>query len=243
MMENYRNEPRALSLDLIFFERKMQMEENVKLEGSEQQPDCNEANLQPEAENTNEEEGLQHEEESFVEVKFNKEIKKLTLSEAANLAQKGMKLESLMPIMDKLKRLSKSAGMSVDGYISHLEGGNTQLRKSELLKECGGNEKIAEHILALEEGARLREEFEEIKAEFPQISSLDELPEEVKSAAKLKGTGLLFEHLLYEHRLRKAASEELDRKEQRQAQSLGSVSANVGTSAVDTEFLKGVWGR
>jgi len=242
-MEIYRNEPRALSLDLIFFERKMNMEENVKLEGSEQLPDCNDANLQPEAETTNEDKGLQTQQEGFVEVKYNKEIKKLSLSEAATLAQKGMKLDSLLPIMDKLKRLSKSAGLSVDGYISHLEGKNIELRKSELLKECGGNEKIAEHILALEEGSRLREEFEEIKAEFPQISSLDELPQEVKSAAKLKGTGLLFEHLLYEHRLRRAAREELSRKEQRVAQSLGSVSANVGTNAADAEFLKGVWGK
>ena len=152
-------------------------------------------------------------------------------------------LESLLPIMDKLKRLSKTAGMSVDGYISYLEGGNNQLRKSQLLKECGGNEELTEHILALEEGVRLQEEFEEIKAEFPQISSLDELPEEVKSAAKLKGTGLLFEHLLFQHRLRKAAEEELGRKEKRAAQSLGSVSANTRNNAVDAEFLKGVWGK
>ena len=219
------------------------MEENVKFEDSLQQPDCDEANLQPEAENTNEDKGLIQEQEGFVEVKFNKEIKKLTLSEAATLAQKGMKLDSLMPIMDKLKRLSKTAGMSVDGYISYLEGGNNQLRKSQLLKECGGNEELTEHILALEEGVRLQEEFEEIKAEFPQISSLDELPEEVKSAAKLKGTGLLFEHLLFQHRLRKAAEEELGRKEKRAAQSLGSVSANTRNNAVDAEFLKGVWGK
>ncbi|MBR6572319.1 MAG: hypothetical protein IKK77_01195 [Clostridia bacterium] len=219
------------------------MEENVKFEDSLQQPDCDEANLQPEAENTNEDEGLIQEQEGFVEVKYNKEIKKLTLSEAATLAQKGMKLDSLMPIMDKLKRLSKTAGMSVDGYISYLEGGNNQLRKSQLLKECGGNEELTEHILALEEGVRLQEEFEEIKAEFPQISSLDELPEEVKSAAKLKGTGLLFEHLLFQHRLRKAAEEELGRKEKRAAQSLGSVSANTRNNAVDAEFLKGVWGK
>ena len=219
------------------------MEENVKLEDSQQLPDCNEANLQPETETTNEEEGLRAEQEGFVEVKYNKEIKKLTLSEAATLAQKGMKLESLLPIMDKLKRLSKTAGLSVDSYISKLEGEDNELRKSELLKECGGNEKLTQHILALEEDSRLREEFEEIKAEFPEMNSLDELSEEVKSAAKLKGTGLLFEHLLYEHRLRRAAEEELSRKEQRQAQSLGSVSANVRTNAVDTEFLKGVWGK
>ena len=154
-----------------------------------------------------------------------------------------MKLESLLPIMDKLKRLSKTAGLSVDSYISKLEGEDNELRKSELLKECGGNEKLTQHILALEEDSRLRQEFNEIKAEFPEMNSLDELSEEVKSAAKLKGTGLLFEHLLYEHRLRRAAEEELSRKEQRQAQSLGSVSANVRTNAVDTEFLKGVWGK
>ena len=219
------------------------MEENVNLENLEEQPDSAREDLQPETENTNEDEGLRNEQEGFVEVKFNKEMKKLTLSEAATLAQKGMKLESLMPVMDKLKRLSKTAGMSVDGYISHLEGKSTELRKSQLLKECGGNEKLAEHVLALEDASRLREEFADVKAQFPNLNSLDDLPEEVKSAAKLKGTGLLFEHLLYEHRLRLAAQEELNRKEQREAQSLGSVGVNTPVNAVDSEFLKGVWGK
>ena len=220
------------------------MEENVKLYALNQQPDCEEISLQSEAPSTKEETDQPiSEQEGFVEVKFNKETKKLTLSEAATLAQKGMKLESLMPVMDKLKKLSKTAGMSVDGYISHLEEENTKLRKSELLKECGGNEEIVDRILSLEEGERLRDEFLEVKAHFPQLMSIDQLPEEVKTAAKLKGTGLLFEHLLYEHHLRQAAEEELSRKEKIQAQSLGSVGANAPTNAVDSEFLKGVWGK
>ncbi len=218
------------------------MEENVILQKENQQPDCDEANLQPEADKTNEGEGLSDkiEEEAFVEVKFNKETKKIPLSEATILAQKGMKFDSLAPAFEKLKGLSKNAGMSLDGFINSLE---SQSRRAELLKECGGNEKIVDRILNLEEGSKALEELERIKAEFPKINSLDDLPNEVKTAAKEKGTGLLFEHLLFEHRQRRAAEEELSRKEQREAQSLGSLSVNSPTSAVDNEFLKGVWGK
>ncbi len=216
------------------------MEENVNLLEEIQQPDCDEATLQPEAEDTNQGDGLSEKEEAFIEVKFNKETKKISLKEAATLAQKGMKFDMLSPAFEKLKGLSKNAGLTVDGFISHLEN---QSHRSQLLKECGGNEKLVDRIIDLEKSSKALEELGEIKAEFPEINSIDDLPQEVKTAAKEKGTGLLFEHLLFQHRLKRAASEELSRREQRETQSLGSLSVNSPTSAVDTEFLKGVWGK
>lgn len=218
------------------------MEENVNLLEENQQPNCDEAILQPEPEDTNQGDGPSEkgEEEAFIEVKFNKEMKKIPLREAVILAQKGMKFDTLSPAFEKLKGLSKNAGMTVEGFISSLED---QSHRAQLLKECGGNEKIVDRILDLEESSKAFKELGEIKAEFPEITSVDDLPEEVKTAAMTKGTGLLFEHLLFEHRLRRAAEEELSRKEKREAQSLGSLSVNSPTSAVDNEFLKGVWGK
>ena len=218
------------------------MEENVILQEENQQPDCDEANLQPDADKTNEGDGLSEElkEETFIEVKFNKEMKKIPLNEAVILAQKGMKYDLLSPAFEKLKGLSKSAGMTVDRFVSEIE---SQSHRAQLLKECGGNEKIVDRIIDLEEGSKALEELREIKAEFPHINSMDDLPDEVKTAAKTNGTGLLFENLLYEHRQSRAAEEEFSRKEKREAQSLGSLSVNSPTSAADNEILKGVWGK
>ena len=52
-----------------------------------------------------------------------------------------------------------------------------------------------------------------------------------------------FEYLLYEHHLRRAAAEELSRRKTAEEAALGSLSSGSSRSAVDAEFLKGVWGR
>ena len=107
------------------------MEENVNLLEEIQQPDCDEATLQPKADETNQGDGLPERDETFIEVKFNKETKKIPLSEAVNLAQKGMKFDMLSPAFEKLKGLSKNAGLTVDGFISQLEN---QSHRTQLLK-------------------------------------------------------------------------------------------------------------
>ncbi len=214
------------------------MEENVNLT-PEGQPEPPEGNLPPESEETTPLKG--NTESAFVEVKFNKEIKRLSLDEAATLAQKGMKFDLIASDLEKLKALSKGEGLSVSDYISRLEGKKRDKQLTELLDKCGGNSELAEKLLKLEAADR-PDEFAALKAEFPD-ASYDELPDEVKTAAELKGTGLLFEYLLYEHRQRVAANEELLRREASKKLSLGSLSSGISRDAADTEFLKGVWGK
>lgn len=59
--------------------------------------------------------------EVTVPVKFNKETVNLTLSEAATLAQKGMKLDKIAPDVERLKNLAKSKNLSVNDYLLSLE--------------------------------------------------------------------------------------------------------------------------
>lgn len=197
------------------------------------------------------EEGLQSEGEvttpaadntdsAFVEVKFNKEIKKLSLDEAATLAQKGMKFDMVSAELERLKKLSAAEGLSVGDYLTRIETQRSEKLKEELSAKCGGDAELAEKLMKLQ--GELPEADADFKKEFPALSP-EALPEEVKTAAKLKGTGLLFEYLLYEHRNRVAAAEETARSQRAEAESLGSLSSEPARSAVDAEFLKGVWGR
>ena len=180
-------------------------------------------------------------ESAFVEVKFNKETKKLTLDEAATLAQKGMKFDMISDQFARLKQLAEEDGLTVKGYLDRIDTERSSRRKEILLEKCSGDEELAEKLLKLE-GKDRPDEFSTLLAEFPELTP-ESVPEEVKTAAQLKGTGLLFEYLLYEHRLRVAAAEELERNKTAQEKSLGSLSSGTGRSITDDHFLKGVWGK
>lgn len=90
---------------------------------------------------------------------------------------------------------------------------------------------------------KLPDGIERINREFPEISSPDMLPEEVKTAAKQNGTGLLFEYLLYEHRQRRAAAEEAQNQTFTADSTTGSLSADDRQDPAAAEFLRGVWGK
>lgn len=182
-------------------------------------------------------------ENGFIEVKFNKEIKKLNLEEAATLAQKGMKFDMISAEFELLKELSKSAGMSPAEYLKGLKNSAEEKRLSELTAKCSGDSELALKILKAESSPSAPDEMDALSTEFPEIKGMEDVPEEVKTAAKIKGTGLLFEYLLYEHRQSLAAREELSRRELAERASLGPLSIGSENSAVDAEFLKGIWGK
>lgn len=180
--------------------------------------------------------------ENFIEIKFNKEIRKLGLEEAATLAQKGLKFDMISEDFEMLKELSKREGKSPSQYLKELKNQRDTLRLDELTAKCSGDSELAEKLFKAEEKDQT-DDFLSLKKEFPELASADDIPEEVKTAAEIKGTGLLFEYLLYEHRENLAAKEELNRREIAEKASLGSLSFGSDRSAVDAEFLKGIWGK
>ncbi len=203
------------------------------------QPEPQGENLPPENADT-----IQHQgktESAFVEVKFNKETKKLTLDEAATLAQKGMKFDMISGDFSRLKSIAEADGLTVKEYINRLDAEINEKKVCELAEKCGGDKELAQRVLNAEKGNRPDKDAQ-FSAEFPDLD-VESLPEEVKTAAEIKGTGLLFEYLLYEHRKRVAAAEENLRREKAEQSSLGSLSCGTNTNAADAEFLKGVWGR
>lgn len=85
--------------------------------------------------------------------------------------------------------------------------------------------------------------IETLCREFPEISSVEMVPEEVKTAAEKSNRGLLFEYLLYEHRQRRAAAAEEKNQSFTAFATTGSLSADDRQDPTAAEFLRGVWGR
>ena len=180
--------------------------------------------------------------EIFVPVKYNKEIINLELDKAAELAQKGLKFEAIAADYENLRRLAAENGRSVSEYLRFIEQTDRQTRKNELLEKCGGNEEMADYVLSLEKPREENSGFEELKAEFPNIKDISDLPQSVIQNAQMKGTLLLDEYLRYRHNEKKNARRAAAQSENNEALSVGSqTDRKGGTSPETAEFLKGLW--
>ncbi len=175
---------------------------------------------------------------AFLEVKFNKEIKKLSLEEATTLAQKGMKLDKISAELDALQAMAKEQGVGLSEFVSRLKSKRSNEKISALREKYSDDSELCELLCTLDKNKETKE-MDELKALIPDVG---EIPQEVKTAAKTSGKGLLVEYLLYEHRLAAAAKSEQTRQEAAQSQSLGPLSAGAGNTT-DAEFIKGIWGN
>lgn len=213
------------------------MEEMIKEEALGQ-PNPEENTFSQEAEDTTPQPS---DNDAFIEVKFNKETRKLTLDEAATLAQKGMKLDQISEELEILKALSKEKGIGLKEFVKQLEGQSRERKIDALREKYSDDSELSELLSAL--GAN-GEDDEAVKLhnELPDVV-FEEIPQEVKAAASLNGRGLLLEYLLYEHRQHKACENEEIRQEKTREQSLGSLSGSSSQNTADSEFIKGIWGK
>ncbi|MBR4909920.1 MAG: hypothetical protein IKZ47_01185 [Clostridia bacterium] len=180
-------------------------------------------------------------ENGTVSVKFNKEIKKLTADEAATLAQKGMKFEMIENDFSRLRTLAAKNSMSVSEYINHLEDQRAKERKEELLKECGGNEELAEHVMELENFRGEDDGLDELREYFPTVRSLSDLPRAVVETARLKGENLLKSYLTYRLLRKRQAAEQTAAEKSAESASVGSQKG--GSDRGEDDFIRALWGR
>ena len=110
------------------------------------------------------------EKEMLIPVKFNKEVKNLTLEEATLLSQKGLKYDAIEKQWERLKAFAKDDNISTTEFLDALEKRRTEQRIDELTKECGGNSEIAKKFVMLEknrsDSLAGEEEFKEFFPEF-----------------------------------------------------------------------------
>ncbi|MBE6728990.1 MAG: hypothetical protein E7568_02005 [Ruminococcaceae bacterium] len=181
-------------------------------------------------------------EDPFIPVKFNKETRNLTVSEASCLSQKGLKYDAISPQWEKLKLFARQENMSTAQFLDALEKERTQRKTEELTRQCGGNSDMAKRIMELEgvkeEVIRGEKDFKEY---FPHKST-DSLPSEVLDRVKENNSNLLDEYLRY-----KARNENVKRAEEKQLRenllsSVGSQKdSGISRTEESREFIRGIW--
>lgn len=179
-----------------------------------------------------------------ITLKFNKEIREIPYEEAVVLAQKGLKFDKISAEFDRLKQLAVKSGKSISEYITEIESRELSERRSQLLEGCAGNEELTDHILSLEKEAKNThsDALAQLKEEFPEINSTEDLPDEVRESVELLGGNLLTAYLLYNHRQRRAAEISSLKQQQSREASVGSQQryAAENTGGIE-EFIKGIW--
>ncbi len=181
--------------------------------------------------------------EQFIPVKYNKEIIKLSFERAGELAQKGMKFEALSNDLEVLKQLANDNGKTVSQFLSDLKLKKSDTKRDSLLEKCGDDTELANEVMRLyEQNSETDDGFEEVKINFPEIKSRNDLPESVIENAKLCGRPLLDEFLRYRLKEEKAVKENILLQQRGQASSMGSqLNKSRGENPEAAEFLKGLW--
>lgn len=183
--------------------------------------------------------------EIIIPIKYNKEIINLSLERAQELAQKGMKFDMISEDYEALKELALKSNKNVSEYIAELKNNAALERLNEIIEKCGGDNEFAEHILKLENGNNTDiRGFGELKECFPKITTIEDLPEIVVEAAKLKGTLLLDEYLRFLHKEKLAMNESIKKQNLTNQSTLGPfVNKKGGDNPETAEFLRGLWQR
>ena len=137
------------------------------------------------------------ENDRVIPIKFNKEIRNLTLEEATLLSQKGLKYDTIEKQWSRLLTMAKEDGFSAQEFLDALEKGRTSKRLEELTKECGGNGEIAQRIIDLEKGKKHSlKGYEELKEYFPDLAEEEDVLFFVVPLLELLFFAVLLEELL-----------------------------------------------
>ena len=206
--------------------------------------------------------------EQMLTVKFNKQLRSLSREDATVYAQKGMKYDTISPLLDTLKYVATSEGKTLTEFVESIRKTHEDDLFSRLMERCG-DEEIAKELLEVERGKhkaafesllerekneeveteeavtkRMSAEFDELRREFPQYSDFSKVPKVVVREAVEKGIPLLDAQLRYEHRERvKVENAKADQASAAKA-SVG-VQKSAGTetaSPVEAALMKGLWG-
>lgn len=177
-------------------------------------------------------------------VKFNKELRELSMDEASALAQKGLKYDTVKDELERLKNLAASSGKNITDFITEMENQKKNAHKNDLLESCSGNEELVNRIIELE-GNSANDEvlgFSELKTEFPEIKEISDIPSEVLEETEIKGGNLFDAYLRYLHKQTRQAKRYMEQKNKTEQSSVGSQLGHGSTvSNANEEFIKGLW--
>lgn len=184
--------------------------------------------------------------ETTVSVKFNKKVHNLSLEEAAVLAQKGLKYDTVEADLSRLRALACEKGQNITDYITDIENRISQKKREDLQSRCS-DEELVEHILTLESGQKSQafSGFDELIAAVPEIKCEADVPEPVLEAVRQKGGNIFNEYLRYRYSQEKLVSENEKKRSENEQATAGSQirHSENGMSEDACEFIKGLWSK
>lgn len=182
--------------------------------------------------------------EKVIPIKFNKEVRNLSIEEASVLSQKGLKYDAIEAQWERFKALAANENSSTGDLLTALENRRTEKRIEELTKECGGNSEIAKKFAELEGGTPHTLKGEKDFLEFFPDKNPNDLPEEVLNRAKQNNSNLLDEYLRYCAGIYIENAREKARQEANRKSSVGSQkNSGIYRSPESVEFIRGLWNK
>ena len=170
------------------------------------------------------------EQERGIEVKFNKQLRHLSESEARDFAEKGMKYDSLIPVLNRLKELSPDSSMSIAQLVDHLFKEREERASMEQNEQNEGRQN------------RLTAQFIELKSKFPEVN-IREIPKSVIEQSLKGEIPLYYAYLGYLHGERLKAERSSVAQEKASAAATGGLkdSPDRLSSPEIAAMLKGIW--
>lgn len=264
------------------------MEDNLMVETTDVQPETEEATTETSAaqtetesdtaaENTNEatdgegtEQAADPDDTPVLTVKYNKQMRSLSHNDAVAYAQKGMRYDSLMPMLESLKYVAAAEGKTLAEFVQAIRDHHDESALSALVDRCNGDEDLAKELFEVQKGKhqaayenllkseqdaeneteealtkRLADELAALREEFPDVTEYGKLPASVIREAEEKGISLLDSYLRYQHREQRKAETAQNQQAAAAKASAGaqaSAGGNEGTDPVINALMKGIWG-
>ncbi len=182
-----------------------------------------------------------------VAVRYNHEDRELSMDEARTYAQMGMRYESLTPTLDKLRMMAAGRGQNLAEFVDAWSAADERATLEQYLQKTGGDRETAEKLMRMEQAERrsvceerdrqdqkadedartavterLASEFIELQGEFPELTTIEGVPDAVVRDATKNGRHLLDAYLRYQ----RAESKKIERNAAATAQ---AAAAAVGS--------------
>lgn len=205
-----------------------------------------------------------------IPIQYKHEARELTLEEAQDFAQKGLRYDEIAPTLDKLRFLAAANDKEISEMVDALVESQDKKLYDSIMEECYGDEKLAKRLFEVEKAQRqakyesarqqetaaeqkakedlakrLADDFVELQEEFPDITEFSGLPQQVVDTAVKKGISLTDAYLRHQHAENKKITAARTAQEQAAKVAAGPQSAGTGETAdpVIEAMLAGVRGK
>ena len=251
-------------------ENEIALEETTPTEQTKQTDSQSDGDLDCAEDSANQvENNPQQADEIKIPVKYNKQQIELSVEQASELAQKGMKFDDMRSVMDKLAYLSAVTRKSTQKLVDALVESNEN-ELAQRLREMAGDDEVLfskllthehnKHKTAFErafmaqkedefakinaENEQLADQFIELNKEFPEIDKVSDVPQQVFEIAAQKNISLLDGYLRYRHyEDAKLMTAQQDNNLAAQSSAGSQMSGVLRVNVLEDALLKGIWNR